>query len=333
LRVVKIDQDEIRYLYDESGKLIEREVKDLRTGNTEITSLHYLLSKPIIIKRDGNLFMLLTWDISGKLLRVRWQQVIGGTDFTHSLFPLYNGLGDIVRFVNDSKDLLISIKFDAWGNNRIVKNVGGLYELFGYKGGIWDKLSGYTLFGARWYDSKTGRWLSPDPLEIFESKRFENLVNLYKYSSNEPISRFDPSGLDPKAIDLTIIEDKKTLLAILKEHPRVEVKNIMDLPDGSKIVGFLEGGKLEITNYESGDKSYDYSEGTFISARFHKISLEKGQIIGIRGERHLPGPIGIAGGKIWNIVLGVVNIFSKETEEERYKRSEGTDNACDPTRG
>ncbi|MDI9382810.1 MAG: RHS repeat-associated core domain-containing protein, partial [Verrucomicrobiota bacterium] len=44
-------------------------------------------------------------------------------------------------------------------------------------------------FGRRFYDPVAGRWLSRDPLEEAAGS------NLYKYSSNDPIGRTDPTGL------------------------------------------------------------------------------------------------------------------------------------------
>jgi RHS repeat-associated protein len=61
---------------------------------------------------------------------------------------------------------------------------------FGFAGGLYDPDTGYTHFGAREYDSVTGRWLSKDPIR-FGGRQ----ANLYTYVGNDPINRLDPTGL------------------------------------------------------------------------------------------------------------------------------------------
>ena len=47
----------------------------------------------------------------------------------------------------------------------------------------------YIDYGARLYDARIGRWLSPDPLA---EKYFS--LSLYNYCGDDPINRFDPDG-------------------------------------------------------------------------------------------------------------------------------------------
>jgi len=50
--------------------------------------------------------------------------------------------------------------------------------------------TGLVLFGARWYDSELGRWMSKDPIR-FDSGQ----ANLYLYVDGDPVGLIDPSGL------------------------------------------------------------------------------------------------------------------------------------------
>jgi RHS repeat-associated protein len=62
-----------------------------------------------------------------------------------------------------------------------------------------DTESGNDYFGARYYSSAMGRWLSPDwsakimpvPYAMLENPQS---LNLYAYLMNNPLSRFDPDG-------------------------------------------------------------------------------------------------------------------------------------------
>jgi RHS repeat-associated protein len=60
-----------------------------------------------------------------------------------------------------------------------------------------DAESGNDYFGARYYASTMGRFLSPDPLYI-EMHRLADpqQLNLYMYSRNNPLTVTDPTGLD-----------------------------------------------------------------------------------------------------------------------------------------
>jgi RHS repeat-associated protein len=59
-----------------------------------------------------------------------------------------------------------------------------------------DSESGNDYFGARYYASVTGRWLSPDPSGIGSANLADpQSLNLYSYVGNEPLSRIDLMGL------------------------------------------------------------------------------------------------------------------------------------------
>jgi len=60
-----------------------------------------------------------------------------------------------------------------------------------------DAESGLDYFGARYYASTMGRFMSPDPLYI-EMHRLADpqQLNLYMYGRNNPLSITDPTGLD-----------------------------------------------------------------------------------------------------------------------------------------
>src|ERR1700758_4612426 len=62
-----------------------------------------------------------------------------------------------------------------------------------------DSESGNDYFGARYYGSSMGRFLSPDWSAKIEPVPYAKLdnpqsLNLYAYVGNNPLSRFDPDG-------------------------------------------------------------------------------------------------------------------------------------------
>ncbi|MFD8740078.1 RHS repeat-associated core domain-containing protein [Streptomyces sp. NPDC059618] len=64
----------------------------------------------------------------------------------------------------------------------------------GFLGKTEDDATGLSILGARTYDAKLGRFLSPDPLT---SPYAPQSLNAYSYSANNPIAYSDPSGLKP----------------------------------------------------------------------------------------------------------------------------------------
>jgi RHS repeat-associated protein len=66
-----------------------------------------------------------------------------------------------------------------------------------YTGKERDTESGNDYFGARYYASSMGRFMSPDPLYL-EMHRLSDpqQLNLYSYVPNNPLSLTDPDGRD-----------------------------------------------------------------------------------------------------------------------------------------
>ena len=64
------------------------------------------------------------------------------------------------------------------------------FQPFGFAGGIYDRDTKLTRFGARDYDALSGRWAAKDPI------RFEGHdTMLYGYALSDPVNGFDSSGL------------------------------------------------------------------------------------------------------------------------------------------
>jgi RHS repeat-associated protein len=60
-----------------------------------------------------------------------------------------------------------------------------------------DSESGNDYFGARYYASTMGRFLSPDPLMATPERLLDPQEwNMYGYARNNPLSITDPTGLD-----------------------------------------------------------------------------------------------------------------------------------------
>jgi len=70
------------------------------------------------------------------------------------------------------------------------------FQPFGFGGGIYDRDTRLTHFGARDYDAEAGRWTTKDPLSFKAGD-----TNVYAYAVNNPVTFADPTGLEDGTIE------------------------------------------------------------------------------------------------------------------------------------
>lgn len=98
-------------------------------------------------------------------------------------------LGSARMVVNVATGAVVQrINYDEFGNVVYDSNPG--FQPFGFAGGLYDPDTKLVRFGARDYDTETGRWTSKDPI-MFGG----GLSNLYEYCLADPISKKDENGL------------------------------------------------------------------------------------------------------------------------------------------
>ncbi|RYD46318.1 MAG: hypothetical protein EOP83_29840, partial [Verrucomicrobiaceae bacterium] len=93
------------------------------------------------------------------------------------------------RLVVDTRNGTVAqrMEYDVWGNVVADSNPG--FQPFGFAGGLYDRDTKLTRFGARDYDAETGRWTAKDPIRFAGGDS-----NLYAYVGNDPVNLIDPSG-------------------------------------------------------------------------------------------------------------------------------------------
>lgn len=98
-------------------------------------------------------------------------------------------LGSVGRVVDTATGAIAQrMAYDEYGNVVADSNPG--FQPFGFAGGIHDRDTGLTRFGARDYDPISGRWTAKDPIRFAGGD-----ANLYAYVGGNPISFIDPTGL------------------------------------------------------------------------------------------------------------------------------------------
>ena len=85
--------------------------------------------------------------------------------------------------------------FSAFGE-LISETDSSVDHLFGFTGRALDAATGLENNLNRWYDARTGRWLSQDPIG-FRARD----ANIYRYVGNAPTRASDPTGLAEDSVE------------------------------------------------------------------------------------------------------------------------------------
>lgn len=88
----------------------------------------------------------------------------------------------------DTLQIAQRMGYDAFGN--VISDTNPGFQPFGFAGGLYDADTRLVRFGARDYDSDSGRWTAKDPIGFAGGD-----YGLYNYVGGDPINFVDPSGL------------------------------------------------------------------------------------------------------------------------------------------
>jgi RHS repeat-associated protein len=130
---------------------------------------------------------------------VRYEQGAGLALAAGNERLLHDGLGSAVGRIGNGVPTLY--RFDAWGGYR-----GGVPTVTepsaGYAGQHWDADAGLSYAQQRWYDPRTGRFLSED--SVFGDIQRPNSLHAFAYANGNPVSFSDPAGTQVPALNPSI---------------------------------------------------------------------------------------------------------------------------------
>ncbi len=106
---------------------------------------------------------------------------------------MHDALGSIAGRVGGTSRT--TVRFDAWGAFRSGAEPGMGDPSRAYAGQHWDADLGLSYAQQRWYDARSGRFLSEDP--VFGDLRSPIALHRFAYAYANPLRFIDPLGLAP----------------------------------------------------------------------------------------------------------------------------------------
>jgi len=102
--------------------------------------------------------------------------------------PLYDGVGNVVQYVDKYGTLVAQYAYDAFGNTIQKSGVKADELKMRFSTRYFDDEAGLYYFGHRFYSPRIARWLTRDPIEE------DGGLNLYAYCGNNALFYYDKDG-------------------------------------------------------------------------------------------------------------------------------------------
>ena len=166
------------YTYDALGRR-------LKVQNADTTTLNFPLGNDTSyeVKKEGADTTVTKYiSANGKYLA---KTVKVNTNPEQKYFHHIDLVGSIRAITDATGAVTASYEYEPFGVT--IKTTGSDEDNLGFAGKRLDAGSGLSYFGARYYDTDMGRFISRDPVQDGR--------NWYVYCSNNPLSYIDPNGL------------------------------------------------------------------------------------------------------------------------------------------
>lgn len=172
------------------------------------------------------------------------------SDTTRNYY-LKDHLGSIRVVLNSTNSVVSAQDYDCWGyslENRTYNSSAMKYDFTGKER---DDETSYDYFGARYYDSRIGRWGQVEPL-------LDNNISItpYNYCRNNPVILIDPNGAwdeyvnesgeylgsdnDPNSNEVRVINQESWNKKTSYNKTNAEIRK--DLQSNSKLLEKYEKG-------------------------------------------------------------------------------------------
>ena len=183
--------DNISYLYNADG---------LRTQKTVngVTTDYYWLNGVLQAQKTGEEYIIFLYDENGSAYGMLLKN---GTAETYYYYT-FNVQGDIVGIIDSTGTQVVSYEYGIWGDNTVI--TGTLADTIGnknplrYRSYYFDAETGFYYLQSRYYDPEVYRFINADSAVGINSDI--NAYNLFVYCGNNPVNRYDTSGMSWKEL-------------------------------------------------------------------------------------------------------------------------------------
>jgi RHS repeat-associated protein len=170
------------YLYDHEGFRTEKVVND---GHGGVTRTLFVAREVEIRGGGGAPAVFVT--LGGKRVAI---VRAARTDFVHTDYA-----GSTSFFTDAAGTKIAAIAYRPFGN---VARSNGAVDDRTYGSHPFDAESGLFYMKRRYYAPEIGRFLTPDPLALYQPQKFASnpkALHPYAYAGNDPLNHIDPDGL------------------------------------------------------------------------------------------------------------------------------------------
>jgi RHS repeat-associated protein len=183
------------YIYDGEGKITSgggvvyyytaEGQRAGKSGSVPVDTI-YFAGRPIA-RLSGTAWTDLIYGPNGLLAEVP------GTQTGAPIYRMTDHLGSLVGTLSSTGAVLSTQDVAPFGEIF----TGGSSDPYAFTGKERDVESNNDYFGARFYASNMGRFMSPDPGGIAYANPYNpQSLNLYSYVVNNPLSNIDPTGME-----------------------------------------------------------------------------------------------------------------------------------------
>ena len=195
---------EIDFTYDYKGRRVAKRVVDLG-ASSELSNTRYLYDGTNLIAEFaapggtiGSIIRSYTWGLDilhtisnagGVAALLQIVDHASGEAF----LPTYDANGNVSTLINaNTGSVAASYEYTPYGEQirALVLDAAVASQPFRFSTQYFDVETGLYAYIRRYYDPKTGRWISRDPLEEKAGP------NLYGFCGNDPVNHFDVLGED-----------------------------------------------------------------------------------------------------------------------------------------
>ena len=190
----------ISYDHDPMGRRIAKKINGVITEKFLWANAISLLAV-----YDGNDNLISRFNYADSRMPV--SMTYGGATY----YLAYDQVGSLRAVTDSSGNIVKRIDYDSFGN--VLSDSNPIFTVpFGFAGGLQDKDTGLIRFGLRDYDPAISRWTAKDPIDFAGGD-----VNLYRYTTNEPVRFIDPWGKASATYDsitdsLVVVDDSGVIV-------------------------------------------------------------------------------------------------------------------------